>query len=203
MPKYWERHDAGHEVAIVTVLPVVPEYEEILRLFKKTMPNSEVYKIQRVQNKVLWRRYYQQKQAMKQDTTHPSPNERQLFHGTRDTDPKQICQGNEGFDMRFANKGMWGKGNYFAENASYSHSFCHQTRDRFRQILVAKVLLGACKKMKKNSEMTKPPERDTTGRKAGQVQRRFDSVQGETNGTVVYITYDNIHSYPDYIITYR
>jgi len=45
-----------------------------------------------------------------------------LWHGTRTTDPRIISGSEEGFDMRFANAGMWGTGNYFAVNASYSNN---------------------------------------------------------------------------------
>lgn len=31
-----------------------------------------------------------------------------LYHGTRATDPKQIYDSSEGFDLRFSNGGMWG-----------------------------------------------------------------------------------------------
>lgn len=51
-----------------------------------------------------------------------APNKHMLWHGTSKTDPKLICQSEEGFDMRYANAGMWGHGNYFAVNASYSNN---------------------------------------------------------------------------------
>jgi len=45
-----------------------------------------------------------------------------LFHGTRTTDPSLVYKGEEGFDMRFSEGGMWGKAVYFAVNSSYSHN---------------------------------------------------------------------------------
>ena len=46
-----------------------------------------------------------------------------LFHGTRGTPPLMIYSGEEGFDMRFSNDGMWGRANYFAVNSSYSNGY--------------------------------------------------------------------------------
>ena len=37
-------------------------------------------------------------------------NERELFHGTRKTMPRDIYESEEGFDMRFSAEGMWGPG---------------------------------------------------------------------------------------------
>ena len=51
-------------------------------------------------------------------------NEKELFYGSSSTAPEEIYKSEEGFDMRFSHKGMWGQGNYFAESAQYSCSLC-------------------------------------------------------------------------------
>ena len=38
-------------------------------------------------------------------------------HGTWKTQPKFIYEGEHGFDMKFLNNGMWGRGLYFAKIA--------------------------------------------------------------------------------------
>jgi hypothetical protein len=43
-----------------------------------------------------------------------------LWHGTKATDPKNIWESTDGFLINFSNQGMWGRGIYFARNASYS-----------------------------------------------------------------------------------
>ena len=43
-----------------------------------------------------------------------------LYHGTKDTDPKMIYNGDEGFDSKFSTGGMWGRAVYFAVDSSYS-----------------------------------------------------------------------------------
>ena len=46
------------------------------------------------------------------------PSEKKiLWHGTRTTKSKLIINSEEGFDMRFAANGRYGKGNYFAINS--------------------------------------------------------------------------------------
>ena len=52
-----------------------------------------------------------------------NPKQSYLYHGTSNTNPKQIYDGEEGFDMRFSNDGMWGQAIYFAAQASYSNDF--------------------------------------------------------------------------------
>lgn len=36
-----------------------------------------------------------------------------------------LCQYNQGFDMRYSRDGMWGHANYFAVNSSYSNAYAH------------------------------------------------------------------------------
>jgi len=43
-----------------------------------------------------------------------------LWHGFRAAHSRDITDGEEGFDMRFARNGAFGIGNYFAINAVYS-----------------------------------------------------------------------------------
>ena len=50
----------------------------------------------------------------------------QLWHGTKLNKPSLFYEGEEGFDIKYSNQGMWGKGIYFAENASYSLKYCHK-----------------------------------------------------------------------------
>ena len=142
------------------------------------------------------------KTALESDPTLQSSGERMLYHGTRNTTPKKIYEGDSGFDMRYSREGMWGKGNYFAAKSAYSVDYSHKTRDDYHQMLVARVLTGASYRSPP-FKFQVPPEREGTGQWQGEVRRKYDSVNGETNGSTVYITYDNDHSYPEYLITYK
>merc|ERR1711963_951398 len=85
-------------------------------------------------------------------------NERYLFHGTRNENINKIAA--EGFDMRVptANGARFGKGIYFALNASYSIRFAKQCKMMF----IARVLCGTSTLGKEH--FTRPPVDVRTGR---------------------------------------
>lgn len=125
--------------------------------------------------------------------------EQLLFHGTRFNDPELIYEGDSSFDMRYSQNGMWGSGNYFAVNASYSNSYSYNCTG-YRQMLVASVLTGLSYYTRPDNSLRKPPYRPN---RIGGIQYRYDSVSGDTGGSKVYITYDNDKAYPAYLITYK
>jgi hypothetical protein len=92
-----------------------------------TLPNAKLYQVERVQNLVAYQKYVQSKKFLehKYDGEDIKIECSMLFHGTRSCNPYEIIESEEGFDMRFSNEGLWGKGVYFAENASYSHNYAH------------------------------------------------------------------------------
>ena len=97
---------------------------------------------------------------------------------------------------------MWGKGNYFAVNASYSNSYAHSVRGTgMKKLLVAFVLTGLSYYSNPGS-LTMPPYRSQQDDPSS-IRRRYHSVNGVTGGSTVYITYENNLAYPAYVITYR
>ena len=128
--------------------------------------------------------------------------EKLLFHGTRDTDPKEIYKGDSSFDMRFSRQGPWGKGNYFAVNTSYSDAYTHSVHGTdMKKLLVAFVLTGLSYYSEQDKSLTKPPYCSEQDDSSG-IQCRYHSVNGVTGGNTFYITYDNNLAYPAYVITY-
>jgi hypothetical protein len=87
------------------------------------MPASQVLKIERIQNRKLWKVF----QNEIDDVTHKNggaPAElKELFHGTSGTAPNFIYESEEGFNINYSNDGMWGRANYFAVNSHYSNSY--------------------------------------------------------------------------------
>lgn len=199
-PNNWEAQSV--ECQVFCVDPVSREFDRRKSHFLKSCPSARVYHIQRIQNKLLWRKYLNKKKELEEDPTLLNNGEKMLFHGTRDTRPEQVYEGDSGFDMRYSRDGLWGRGNYFAVNSAYSVSYSHNTMDGYQQMLVARVLTGASFRSPPHKFQV-PPLRKATGQSQGEVQRRYDSVHGETNGSTVYITYDNDHSYPEYLITFK
>ena len=165
-----------------------------------TLPNAKLYQVERVQNLVAYQKYVQSKKFLehKYDGEDIKIECSMLFHGTRSCNPYEIIESEEGFDMRFSNEGLWGKGVYFAENASYSHNYAHWLKNNndMKQIFIAKVLVGNSVKLDANSSLIIPP-------KLPQSNQRYDSVEGFTKNTKVHIVYGNAKSYPAYLVTYK
>ena len=97
--------------------------------------------------------------------------------------------------MRLGKAAMWGNGNYFAVNASYSDDYAHHLPDGTCQMFLAKVLTGRSIKLQPDSTLRRPPPL--------QGDLRYDTVNGETNGSRVYIAYSNDKAYPFYLISYN
>ena len=70
------------------------------------MPDSEVRTIERIQNRVLWKKYSFKSKSMYEDNIPCRDLERTLFHGTRQTNPKDIYKGDGSFDMHHSGDGM-------------------------------------------------------------------------------------------------
>ena len=177
------------------------EYERVTNQFRLTLPDVEVLKIERIQNKILWRRYHHRSQLMR-DFNRSHLREELLFHGTQSNKPELIYGGGEGFNMHFSRAGMWGRGNYFAVNSKYSNSYAFRADGGAKKMFAASVLTGNSICLHSDRSLVQPPFMDIPGNQENVVRRRYDSVNGTTGGTRVYITYDNEHAYPAYLITY-
>ena len=127
-------------------------------------------------------------------------NEKLLFHGTRGVPPEQIYKSEKGFDFRFANKGLWGEGTYFAVNASYSNGYAYQD-GQTKQVFLALVQTGESCNCQQDQSLKQPPPKPR-GNDVFEGER-YDSVTGTTNGSQIYVIYDHDKAYPAYIITYK
>ena len=204
-PQEWEDQLQAQTVKVFLVQQGNPEWNKVDHLFKTTMPNSTIIQISRIQNTWLWQRYVFQRKRLGIKNG-GNVNERDLFHGTSSNDPRVIYENEDGFDMRFSAKGMWGQANYFAVNASYSHNYAYATPDGAREMFLVKVLTGDSYDCPSNSSLRKPPMKESGPSASGEVsfaQVQYDTVTGVTNGSRVYMIYDNDKAYPAYLIKYR
>ena len=196
LPDEWEPQNEDIELKLLVKSSA--EWLKVSEPFLATLPSKHIIKIQRIQNKWLWEKYYQHRERMK--TKNESViNEKLLFHGTRNTPPSDIYQDEEGFDMRFSNAGMWGMGNYFAVNASYSDGYAHHLSDGTWQMFLAKVLTGHSITLESDSTLRMPPIKEPSAQR----KIRYDTVTGCTQGSQVYIAYSNDKAYPFYLISYK
>ena len=180
------------------------EWNGVLEYMKKTMRDVKVSRIERIQNKPLWDKYALEIAQMSERNGAKGVNEILLFHGTRGTDPRTIIDSVRGIDFRYSNPDkslLWGKGAYFAVNASYSdgYSYRDSSSSGSKQMFLVRVLTGnSCSYGRRHDPtLTKPPPLQRGG------HQLYDTVNGNTNGSDVYVVYDHDRAYPAYLITYR
>ena len=177
------------------------EYLHVVSMFHSTMSRAStaILSIKRIQNNWLWEKYVVTKNRMNRKNN-GKINEKELFHGSRMCRAHNIYDSEEGFDMRYSSEGMWGQANYFAEKASYSNAYAYELSDGCREILLAKVLTGDSCKCASDKRLRLPPLK---GSQIRFQQERYDTVEGETGGSKVFMTYSNDKAYPAYLIVYN
>ena len=163
------------------------EYKYVADKFLFTLPGASIQKIERVQNKTLWKRYYHHRKS--QSSENPYLREDLLFHGTNDTKPEDIYKRSEGFSARFCINGILGTGNYFAMNSSYASKYALKAGGHAK-ILTAWVQTG-------NSTYLPPMKESTTI-----TSLPHGIAFSITGGSLLYATYDRDLAYPAYIISF-
>lgn len=198
IPVHWEPQTENTECK-----PVQRDGEEwkmVENEWAKTMCSIPIEKIERIQNKWLWKEFVLTRQRMS-NRNQGNVNERLLFHGTRETPPEDVFKSEHGFDFRFSKPGMWGHGSYFAVDAYYSATnYSHTLKlSGRRQIFLAKVLTGSAKEVAPSGQTRnyRVPPLKTDGSRD-----RYDSVTGLTNSSRVFVVYDHSKAYPAFLITF-
>jgi hypothetical protein len=200
IPPEWQAQSKVTD--LFPVLQGSTEWQHVEGQFRSTMGSGKVRSITRIQNTWIWKKYAFQKKRL--DAKNGGRvNEMELFHGTRQNDPRVIYEGEDGFDMRYGRNGMWGVANYFAVNASYSHVYAYNSGNG-RQMFLVKVLTGDTYNCAPDDTLRMPPEKpSTTSGGVHVAQMKYDTVSGTTRGSRVFMTYDNDKAYPAYLITYN
>ena len=102
--------------------------------------------------------------------------------------------------MRYSSDGMWGRGAYFAVKLSYSHNgftyrhSCQGNKATY-QVFLAHVLTGESIFLPPDRKILMPPVKPGT-------DVHYDSIQGETAGSKIFVLYKLDMAYPAYLITY-
>ena len=209
MPNTWELQTKKCELKSVT--RGSPEWTDIEDKMSQPDFTIRIVKIERVQNTWLWELYQLSKKRMSEKND-GDVNEKALFHGTRQTLPKDIYESEQGFDNRLASQGLWGEGTYFAATAKYSHTYAHPLNNGHKQMFLAQVITGtSCKFGSQDSSLKAPPKKEDrrsflssliwthTSKFEGE---RYDSVTATANGSKIYVIYELGRVYPAYLITY-
>lgn len=114
-------------------------YDQIEEGIRKSYPNSCILWIEEVINPSLEELYQNQKKEIEIKRKKPC-DELELYHGTREEFINAICQ--NGFDPSTNLRSAYGKGTYFAKNASYSRDYAPPASDQVSFMLISSVLIG-------------------------------------------------------------
>ncbi|XP_045041876.2 protein mono-ADP-ribosyltransferase PARP14 isoform X3 [Desmodus rotundus] len=196
IPAHWS-HMMQRYVRLVELQPGHAEYDKVASAFNQTCSNFRIEKIERIQNPHLWKVYQTQKKNMDEKNGHIK-NEKLLFHGT-DADSLPHVNKN-GFNRSYAGKNAtaYGKGTYFAVNASYSANSTYSRPDANgkKHMYYVRVLTGLY--TRGNQSLLVPPPKNVQN-----PTDLFDTVTDNvTNPSLFVVFYDN-HTYPEYLITFQ
>lgn len=190
-PQYWDFND-NNPLSLITVQPDSPEFQLVAKPLIDTLRggnNVRINFIQRIQNKYLMDQFITIVNKKTEEKPNEPLNRMLLFHGTRLNHPDKIYANfDTGFDLQYAAYGSYGKGLYFAKNASYSNGYAYITKTQSKQIFLADVFVGKSFQGSMTSRV-KAPE-------------GYDSMYAAGAGQDFYIVYHNFYSYPLYLIDY-
>ncbi|XP_033127963.1 protein mono-ADP-ribosyltransferase PARP12-like [Anneissia japonica] len=161
------------------------EYNRIKDSFQATLPNGDITKIERVQNRHLRAKFNRQNEYMRRTFNNA---EHQLFHGTTRQNAEDICRNN--FNIEFSgrrNGAAYGRGAYFASTAGYSDNYATADRWNHKRMFLARVLAGNY--TVGESYMRRPPH-------------NYDSCVNDTRNPTIFVISNNDQIYPEYLITY-
>lgn len=114
-------------------------YDRIEEGIRKSYPNSCILWIEEISNPELEELYQKQKAEIEAKRGKPC-KEIELYHGTKEEAANNIIR--EGFDPERNSRAAYGKGTYFAKNASYSRDYAPPASDQISFMLICSVLVG-------------------------------------------------------------
>ncbi|XP_014911578.1 poly [ADP-ribose] polymerase 12-like [Poecilia latipinna] len=194
IPPHWDKKalpDLSYKLVLLSRID--PDYK-IEEDFRRTMPCSRIESIQRIQNPSLWKVFQWQKDQMQKRNGGKRVDEKLLFHGTEESLVDAICDQNFDWRMCGVHGTAYGRGSYFARDASYSDKYS-RTRGSLNKIMfVARVLVGEY--TKGSSSYVRPPSK--AGSKA-----LYDSCVDSERDPSIFVIFEKQQIYPEYLIKYR
>ncbi|NXX29663.1 PAR14 polymerase, partial [Nicator chloris] len=195
LPPTWD-HMENEQLKIVELKPDSREYKDVQERFLQTCQSLKIEKIERVQNRYLWKNYQIKKCEIDKKNGNRN-NERLLFHGTSEKSVTFINKG--GFNRSYAgvHAANFGNGTYFAVNASYSANDIYSKPDANgkKYMYSARVLVGEYSLGKKGS--ITPAQKNVSNS-----VDLFDSSTDNMAHPSMFIIFNDIQAYPEYLITF-
>ncbi|CAM4453961.1 protein mono-ADP-ribosyltransferase PARP12 [Lepidochelys kempii] len=193
IPAHWDKSalpELGYQ--LIKLLSSSDEYKKVQADFQRTMPKTVIQEIQRIQNPTLWKVYQWQKEQMLKTNGGKDVCERLLFHGTSKKHIDAICQQN--FDWRICglHGTAYGKGSYFARDASYSDNYS-KTASNIKTMFLARVLVGDF--TLGSSSYLRPPAKDSGN-------NFYDSCVNSLSNPSIFVIFEKHQIYPEYLIEY-
>ncbi|TFK02811.1 Poly [ADP-ribose] polymerase 12 [Platysternon megacephalum] len=193
IPAHWDKSalpELGYK--LIKLLSSSDEYKKVQADFQRTMPKTVIREIQRIQNPTLWKVYQWQKEQMQKTSGGNDVYERFLFHGTSKKHIDAICQQN--FDWRICglHGTAYGKGSYFARDASYSDNYS-KTNSNIKTMFLARVLAGDF--TLGSSSYLRPPAKDSGN-------NFYDSCVNSVSNPSIFVIFEKHQIYPEYLIEY-
>ncbi|XP_047451662.1 protein mono-ADP-ribosyltransferase PARP12-like isoform X2 [Mugil cephalus] len=192
VPSQWDKSALPEFGYKLVPLPISEEYNDIKKLFMCTMPQSTIIDIQRIQNASLWNLFQWQEDQMKKRNG-GRVDKKHLFHGTDESLVEAICEQNFDWRMCGVHGTAYGKGSYFARDASYSNRYAKAKRNGTKVMFVAQVLVGDYTRGR--SSYVRPPPK-------GSSKILYDSCVDNKTNPGIYVIFEKQQIYPEYIISY-
>uniref|UniRef100_A0A3Q3WW47 Poly [ADP-ribose] polymerase n=1 Tax=Mola mola TaxID=94237 RepID=A0A3Q3WW47_MOLML len=185
----------GELLKLVALAPGSEEYKDVENKMKATGLAAKIITIERVQNPTLWQSYQLMRKQLEKKNGHTN-NEKQLFHGTAASSIDLINR--HGFNRSYAGKhaAAFGNGTYFAVNPAYSaQGYAQPDLARHKRMYLARVLVGDFTQGR--AGLVTPPNKNT-----GNPSDLYDSVTDISANPTMFIVFNDIQAYPEYLITF-
>ena len=201
-PEYWDEVSDPSVAERFTVRTGSDEYRRVSTAFLLTLDRSQftIHSIERVQNMELWRTYAAKRESIceREDAADAARNyvRNWLFHGCpSDVVPKILQQG---FNRSFcgANATLYGKGVYFARDASFSTYplYCKPDAEGVQTCFLVRAAVGEWCKAKRDDI--------TPGVRNVAKNILYDSTVDNLQNPSIFVLYHDAQTYPEYIVRF-
>ena len=199
IPRTWKVDKEG----CVQVPKGSSEWHTVSEYFKDSLEEEINYlNIKRVQSSSLWKIYaIQREEVMRQFAEYPKnlennvcwPEEKWLFHGTTAEAVPHIVK--RGFNRSFAgrNGACFGKGSYFARDASYSTAYAAPDKKQIQHIFICRMVVGDWSEGS-NNQLT-PGTKPDGG--------LYDSTVDNVTNPTIFVAYHDAQVYPEYLVSFQ